>query len=501
MLVRSRLTLAATAAGIATVLLGSVVSAAPAPGAPGVGDPYYPTAGNGGYDVSHYNIRLTYNPSTDLLSGTTTILAKTTQELSSFNLDFLLPVKSVLVNNFVAKTSAANGELVVTPPAALGGNRDLTVVVQYEGKPSTVKDASGFTAWKKTPTGALAVDEPNIAPWWFPSSNHPTDKATFDVSVAVPSGVEVVSNGTFAGTQQQINGWVRWNWRSARPQSTYLTYVAIGQYEIRQATAPNGQPLITAYGDDLGANAQSARASVERTGEVIDFLSSVYGPYPFEAQGGVVTTGLGFALETQTRPVYDTAFFRRGANTSVVAHELAHQWWGDSVSVRNWRDIWLNEGFASYSEFLWAESQGEGTAAEIAQFYFDSYPADDPFWQVAIGNPGSGNEFHGAVYDRGAMTLQALRNAVGDEDFFEILRTWQAQRKYGNGQIEDFIALSEKISGKPLYDLFNTWLFTPGKPDSLGGAATTAARAASAPPKAVEKINLTREVLAAHEHG
>jgi aminopeptidase N len=499
MFLRSRLTLAATAAGLVTVLLGSTASAAPTPGAPGVGDLYYPTSGNGGYDVSHYNIRLTYNPATDLLTGTATILARTTQELSSFNLDFLLPVKSVRVNNFLAKTTAANGELVVTPPAPLANNRDITVVVAYEGKPSETKDPRGRTIWKKTADGALAVDEPDIAQWWFPSSNHPTDKATFDVSILVPKGVEALSNGTFAGNQQNLNGWVRWNWRSAKPQATYLAFLVIGQYEVVQSTAPNGQPVVSAYGEDLGANAASARASIERSPEVAEFLSSVYGEYPFEAQGGVVSTGLGFALETQTRPVYSTAFFRRGANTSVVAHELAHQWFGDSISVRNWRDIWLNEGFATYSEYLWAESQGDGTAAEIAQYYYDLRPASDPFWQVTIGDPGSGNEFNVAVYDRGALTLHALRNAVGDEDFFEIVKAWPAAKKYGNAKIEEFIALAERISGKPLFDLFNTWLFTKGKPASLGNPAELSARSAGTTvPKAIEKLELTHDHVHSH---
>jgi aminopeptidase N len=470
-----------------------------------VGDPYYPNAGNGGYDVSHYGLRLNYNPATDLLSGTTTILAKTTQELSSFNLDFRLPVKSVRVNNFVARTSAAGGELTVTPPAPLGRGRDITVVVQYEAVPSKYPDETGYNGWVRTPDGALAVNEPDIAQWWYPSNNHPTDKATFDVSVAVPSGVEVLSNGTFAGTQQQINGWVRWNWRSAKPQASYLTSLAIGQFEVRQSTAPNGQPVVNAYGDNLGANAESARASVERTPEVIEFLSSQFGEYPFEAQGGVVSTGLNFALENQTRPVYSSLFFRRGANTYVVAHELSHQWFGDSTSVKGWKDIWLNEGFATYAESLWSEYLGEGTPQEVAQFTYDSIPAEDPFWQVVIADPGSGNEFNGAVYDRGGLTLQALRNTIGDDKFFQILKTWTAQRKYGNATTTDFIALAEQISGKPLYNLFNTWLYTKGKPpvEALGTPAGgpragIAAKSAGTAPKSIAKIRETREILVQH---
>jgi aminopeptidase N len=495
--------LAATAAGLVTVLCGTAAGAAPAPGAAGAGDPYYPNAGNGGYDVAHYDIRLTYNPTTDLLSGTTTILATATQDLSSFDLDFLLPIKSIRVNNFAAQTrTAAVGEVVVTPQAPLAKNSNITVVVQYEGKPSTVKDANGFTAWKKTPDGALATDEPDIAPWWFPGSNHPTDKATYDVSVAVPNGTSVISNGTFVGNTPQINGWTRWNWRSTKPQASYLTYIAVGQFEIRTATASNGQPIITAYSANLGANADAAKASVERTGEIIEFESSVFGDYPFEAQGGVATPGIGFALENQTRPVYDTAFFRRGANTSVIAHENAHQWFGDSTSVQAWRNIWLNEGFATYAQYLWSEHVDEGTAAEVAQYYYDLRPASDPFWQFIVASPGAGNEFNGAVYDRGAMTLQALRNLVGDDNFFTILKTWTSTKKYGNGTIEQFIALSEKISGKPLFDFFQTWLFTAGKPAAgLGNpaAATLSAKVAKSTPKSIAEIDLTHEILATGE--
>ncbi|RSM75331.1 peptidase [Kibdelosporangium aridum] len=503
MLQRSRVAIAATAAGLVTALFGTTASAAPTPGAPGVGDPYYPNDGNGGYDVSHYNIRITYNPATDLLTGTTTILARSTQELSSLNLDLLLPIKSVRVNNFLSRTTVNTGEVTVTPPSPIGNNQNLTIVVQYEGKPSTVKDAKGANYWKKTPDGALAVDEPHIAQWWFPSSDHPTDKATYDVSIVVPQGVEALSNGTFVGTQQTLNGWIRWNWRTVSQQATYLAFLAIGQYEIRSSTAPNGQPVINAYGEDLGANGPAARASIERTPEVTEFLETQFGPYPFEAQGGVASTGLGFALETQTRPVYSTLFFPRGANTSVVAHEMAHQWFGDSVSVKDWRDIWLNEGFARYAEWLWAENQVEGTAAEIAQYYYDRRPAEDPFWQFVVGEPGAGNEFNIAVYDRGALAVHAFRNAVGDEAFFETLKIWQATKKNGNGKIEEFIALAERISGKPLFALFQTWLFTKGKPspEDLGNTAVAARTASAAtPPKAIEKLDLTRDVLVRTNH-
>jgi aminopeptidase N len=280
-----------------------------------------------------------------------------------------------------------------------------------------------------------------------------------------------------------------------RPQAPYLTFLAIGQYEVRQATAPNGQVLITAYGDDLGDSGPAARASVERTPEVLDVLSRYFGPYPFEAQGGVVDSGLGFALETQTRPVYDGAFFLGGADMSVVAHENAHQWFGDSVSVHDWKEIWLNEGFATYAEYLWSDYQGEGTPAEIAQYTYDSIPADDGFWQVLPGDPGAENQFDDAVYDRGALTVQALRSAVGDDAFFAILRAWTAKKKDSTATTAEFVALAERISGRRLADLFTTWLYTKGKP-AIGPNGTVAARTAAAKPKSYDQIERTHRLLA-----
>jgi aminopeptidase N len=372
----------------------------------------------------------------------------------------------------------------------------VSIVVQYTGIPSSVV-VNGFTAWTRVPGGAVAVGEPEMAAWWFPSNDHPLDKATYDVSVAVPAGVEALSNGVLTRSVT-ARGWTRNDWRTTRPTATYLAFLAIGQYEVNSATSPGGRPVITAYDQALGASEGAAKASVERTGEIVQYLSGVFGDYPFEAEGGVVpAAGLGFALENQTRPVYSPAFFRSGANTYVVAHELAHQWFGDSVSVASWRNIWLNEGFATYAEWLWSEHQDEGTAQELFDHEYGRRPAESTFWQVLPGDPGAPRLFDGAVYVRGAMTLHALRTAVGDEAFFRILRTWAGERKYGNGTIEQFVALSERISGRQLDALFGTWLFTAGKPQvspSLGVAASTA-RTRALPPRSLAKIRQGHQAM------
>jgi hypothetical protein len=216
-----------------------------------------------------------------------------------------------------------------------------------------------------------------------------------------------------------------------------------------------------------------AEESFARQPEIIDFLEEIFGRYPFSAAGGVVDdlNELGFALETQTRPIYARWFFVDTiSGDSVFVHEIAHQWVGDYLAVEQWQHIWLNEGFATYMEWLWSEREGLGTAQEIFDG-FATIPADDPLWAVTIGDPGPDNLFNFAVYFRGAMTLHALRQEVGDDDFFRILRRWVATQAGGHVTTDEFIRLAERVSGEQLDDLFQVWLFTPSKPAGLEAAA------------------------------
>ncbi|GAA2818700.1 M1 family metallopeptidase [Saccharopolyspora taberi] len=496
---RQGLRVAAAACCAAVFLATPALAGNDGPGAPGAGDDYFPGYGNGGYDVSHYDIQLRYQPNDDFLSGTTTIVAKPTQNLTAFNLDFALNVKSVRVNGKPAEVKHDGLELTVTPQETLPEGSLATFVVEYDGVPSTV-EVGGVNPWIRTADGALAIGQPEISSWWFPGNDHPRDKATFDIAVAVPDGTEVLSNGVNTGTSS-LAGWTTWKWRTTKPTASYLAFLALGQYEISTKTGANGQPFVTAYSDQLGELEGAAKASVERTPEVVEFLSGLFGEYPFEAQGGVVSSeGMNFALENQTRPTYSHKFFSRGANTSVVVHENAHQWFGDSVSVDTWRNIWLNEGFASYSEWLWSEKQGTGTAQELFDHYYSATPADDPFWQVLPGDPGAENVFHDAVYDRGAMTLHALRNVIGDQALVDITRTWVSEKRYSTGTIEQFIELAEQKSGKQLDEFFKAWLFTPGKPavGEATGVPQSALLASATPPPAVAEIDATHERAHAH---
>jgi Peptidase family M1 domain/Peptidase M1 N-terminal domain/Immune inhibitor A-like, MAM domain len=231
-------------------------------------------------------------------------------------------------------------------------------------------------------------------------------------------------------------------------------------------------------------------ASFATQPEILDFLASRFGKYPFSASGGIVDDypSLGFALENQTRPIYAIGFFfDPRLAVDVVVHELAHQWYGDSVAVAAWQHIWLNEGFATYAEWLWNEDIGNETAQESFEFFYDVvHPADDPWWELAIGDPGVDHLFDDQVYTRGAMTLHALRLTVGDRDFFRILRRWAHKKEGGNGTTDEFIALAERVSGEDLGDLFDAWLFTPARPDL---PTASAARALSRSSAAVASVN------------
>jgi aminopeptidase N len=443
--------------------------AAPSPGSPGIGDPYYPDYGNGGYDVGHYSIDVGYQPRTGELTGTTTITATATQDLSRFDLDFLLPVSSATVNGqpartreYVVDTPAHNygGELVVTPAHPIRTGTAMTIVVTYAGNPARTK-VNGFSPWFPTPSGAVIADEAEAAAWWFPSNDHPLDKATYDLAINVPAGLQAISNGVLVG-QSTRGSTTTYRWRENKPMATYLAFTAIGKYDLTTGTTSSGLPYYFALADGTSA---AAAADIARTPEVISWETTQWGPYPFDAIGGVVPDiDFGYALETQTKPTYSPEFWDGGSDIYVVVHENAHQWFGDSTSVHHWSDIWLNEGFASFTEWLWSEQHHQGTAEELFEQYYNGYGRNDPIWRVRVSDPGAAHVFSNAIYDRGAMTLQALRNRVGDPAFFQILRTWAATHRYGNGTVDQFEALAQRLSGQDLRDFFINWLDDPFKP-------------------------------------
>jgi aminopeptidase N len=429
----------------------------------GIGDPYYPSYGNAGYDVQKYALKVRYQPSSGKLTGSETITAQATADLTKFDLDFHgLTIDRVQVNDQRALSTREGDELVITPAVAVTKGSGFTVTVDYSGTPQSITEpALGSTGFLKTTDGAIVMGEPESATTWFPVNDHPRDKALYDIELTIPSGLSGLSNGVPSG-QSTKDGETTWRWQVNSPMAPYLATLVIGNYRVSEGTC-EGKPMITGVSSSIPAG--QIDQDIARTCEITGFLAQQFGPYPFDAYGGIVINDdrIGFALETQTRPVYSGRFWRAGgSNTVVMAHELAHQWYGDSVSVDTWQHIWLNEGFATYAQWLWQEHiGGPSVQNEFDRRYNDP---SNPIWDIAPGAPGRENLFSGSVYQRGGMTLVALRKEVGDEKFLQIMRDWASSQKDGLGTSDEFIALAQQISGKDLGAFFTKWLFTKSRP-------------------------------------
>jgi aminopeptidase N len=384
-----------------------------------------------------------------------------TGRLERFHLDFLLPVRKVTIDGRSARFARPNRhELRIVPRRPIADGRRFVVQVWYAGFPGRVS-WRGESNWLANRHEVVAMNEPHMAPWWFPANDHPRDKARMDIRITVPRGRQVVANGR--RVSRTVHGErATTRWVADEPMAPYLAFFAAGRYAVDRGRRA-GLPWFVAVSKQLSQGEQRASMMLmRRTPGIVGWLEKQLGDYPFSTTGGL-TTGLnpGFALENQTRPTYPAV----GAGaTSLVVHELAHQWFGDSVSVRNWRDIWLNEGPATFFEVRYAETHGGLSAARWLRRAYDEAGAGNPFWDLPIARPGRDRLFARPVYQRGAMTLQALRTRVGNDDFWTILRTWLSTRADRTGSTEQFQALAEAVSGEDLDAFFDAWLFTGEKP-------------------------------------
>jgi aminopeptidase N len=453
--------LAATAAVLA--LAAPAALAAPMPGDPGAGDPYFPLAGNGGIDVADYALALAYDPATRRLDGTATLTVKATQDLSRFDLDLRgFTLGTVTVDGAPAGVTRDGQELQITPAKPLRSGRTFTVVVPYAGTPQAVTDPDGSTeGWVVTEDGAAVVNEPQGSPAWYPVNDTPRDKATFTIAMTVPTGLTAVGNGALVSQEPRGDGRTTFTWRERFPMAPYLATITLGRFDVTTGVTPRGVRTYVAVDP---TQASSAAASLRKLPDMVDFLVDLYGPYPFEEAGAIVDNapGIGYSLETQTKPFFDDA-----PDEVTVLHELSHQWFGDAVTLTQWPDIWLHEGFATWSEWIWTERQGQKSAAQQLKQLENTPSSNTAFWAPAPGDPGGpANLFDGTVYDRGGMTLEALRERIGDATFFALLRTWYGQHRYRNVTTTQFIALAEQLSGKDLGGFFQAWLYDPGKPSA-----------------------------------
>jgi len=458
----------ATPSAVATPIPG-----VPSPGAPGIGDPYYPLLGNGGYDAIHYTIALELDIEAGaIVDATTTIDALATQDLSAFNLDFRGPqIDAVTVDGAPADWTRDDGELTISPAQPLVAGKPFQTAVRYHGTPQIDEDDRFERGWWTTDGSIFTVGEPAGSDVWYPVNGHPRDKATYTVAITVPEPYEVVSNGLLASVARSTGAagnpsTITFTWENQEPTASYLVMFHAAELDVTFDDGPGGITLIEAFPPDLP---DQERILFERVPEMIEVFTELFGPYPFASLGNTVfaDSPLNAALETQTMIGYD----RSAVSERTIAHEIAHQWFGDSVSPARWQDIWLNEGFARYAEILWAEAghgPGAGEAAlqrQIAGFATVSRTADGA--GVLIGDPGADHLFTEVPYAGGAVLLHALRERLGDETFFPLLQEWAARYRYSTAATDDFIALAEEVSGQDLDAFFTDWLYTPWTPDRV----------------------------------
>ncbi|WP_158889142.1 M1 family metallopeptidase [Amycolatopsis anabasis] len=449
----------------------------PAPGADTSGDSYLPAHGNGGYRVTHYDLDLDYRIGPNRLSGHAVISAVATQALSRLSLDLAgFKIGRVLVDGQPAKFTQRPAKLHVKPARSIAAGAEFRVEVRYVGNPRPISGRWGDIGWDELTDGSLVASQPVGAPSWFPCNDHPADKASYRVSVSTSSPYAVLVTGNLVSRRQSAST-TTWVFERPEPTSTYLMGVHIGRYEEIELVG-SGKRDSYLLSVQLGRGSQVAevaaavpqRAAVPgrlreafahdfgRQSRMMDVLRGFFGPYPFGEYVVVVTDDeLDDPIEAQGLSVFGANHVDgRRTHERLAVHELAHQWFGNSLTVADWRHIWLNEGFATYAEWLWSEAIGGASAAAHAR-QWHAHLAAGPN-DLRIADPGVDRMFDEQVYKRGALTLHALRRELGDQAFFELLRAWASEHRHGTVTTEAFVALAESKAHRSLEELFAAWL-------------------------------------------
>ncbi|MDQ3725368.1 MAG: M1 family metallopeptidase [Actinomycetota bacterium] len=431
--------------------LSSVAAATPA-------EPFFPNAGDRRYDALDYHVELIYRPA-GWIKASTTVTAVATAELDRFSLDFFGPgVRGVSIGGEPVAFERPKGKLRVHPVAPIPAGTRFEVEVRYLGKPPALVDPSGAKeGWIETDDGALALGEPQGTATWIPCNNLPADKASFSFDFIVRDYLKAVANGRLTEVRD-LGKWKRFSWVEPDPMSPYLALLAIGRGKLVKGRVM-GLPSWTFVDPRMEEPSRRALAALP---EIVRFQSRAFGAYPFGAVGSVVDYAprLGYALETQARPIYTEP-----PDRLLVAHETAHQWFGNSVGPERWPEIWLNEGFATWAEWHYAERHGGPSAAKIFRRLYRLPASERELWNPPPGRPGTpANLFATSVYVRGAMTLQALRQKVGTKTMLRVLRTWALAHRHGSAGTREFIAHAEAVTGRRLDRFFQRWLYQRGKP-------------------------------------
>ena len=441
-------------------------AAAPGEGGAGVGDPYFPDYGSSGYDAVSYEIAVDWDPEAASLTGRTKITARAGQPLRSFYVDLALGARSVQVNRTPASsTKEGFQDLKIIPAEPIEAGAEFEVIIDYAGRPGRLL-RDGKTPWLTTNAEWTAAGEPASSAWWFPANDHPSDPALMDVSVRVPAGLEAISVGRLESRDRAGEAdFDTWHWVAQQPMASYLNFVSIGQYELDEGVV-DGRPYVYAVTEQLDeADRRAVFAVLRRSGEVVRGLERLFGPYPFTEIGGVVPAhAFDFAgLETQTRPIYDQASIRDpGFATDLLVHELAHMWFGDQVTLKQWNDIFLNEGYAAWAQWGYSEGvPGSRSGNQRLNESYDRLVDKEDFWRVTMIDPGR-EQLFSTVYTRGPMAMQALRNVIGNEAFLALAREWSAVPRPRS--VEEWMIQAQTKTTVDLSPFFQAWIFAPEIP-------------------------------------
>ncbi len=424
-------------------------------GGASMGDSYYPRLGNGGYDVTHVDLAIDFR---DLdrggFAGVAALQVQPVEELASFVIDTgTLSIEEVRVNGSAATfTTESNGEIriaLLTPSAS-----PFELVIEYSGRPEPMfEPAISFEVGiRPGPDAWFAVSEPSGATTWFPANDHPLDKATYTISLTVDDGLTGIAGGILTGSDAAIGGGTTFTWDHRHPVASYLVPLAVGRFEMVERESVEGVAIRDFIDPDIE---RGLLGNLDNTGEFLAWMIGVFGDYPFDAYGTLaLDVTFGGALETQTLATHGAD----ALGSTVIIHEMAHMWFGDSVSVADWSHIWLNEGFATYSQWLWVEhDRGVDLYNKVARSGFDGYRG-----LRAPGTPAPNDLFNGGVYVGGASVLHALRIEIGDGAFFALLKAWAQDNAYGNVTTGDFVDMAERFGARQLDDFFEIWLAGDG---------------------------------------
>ena len=424
-------------------------------------DPYVPRHGDARFAVRHYDLALAYKLEGNRLDGEATLTCRPLAEAPSFQLDLqgLTPHK-VFVGGKPQRFTHLRGRLTIKHPLTPG--EDLAVRVKYSGTPGPVRSRGlGTAGWEELEDGVIVAAQPHGAPSWYPCNDRPDDKATYDISLSVPPGYTVAVSGEPSGARRKGNA-VTWAFEQTVPMPTYLATVQIGRY--RQVDQP-GAPVPVRTLAPTSVDSAALECTFGRQPAMLAFFAGLFGDYPFASYTAVITEDeLEIPLESQGLSTFGSNFVDTAwESLRLIAHELSHQWFGNSVTLKRWQDIWLHEGFACYCEWLWAEESGVSTVqAEVETHHrlLEGLPQDD----LELADPGPELMFDDRVYKRGALAVHALRLHLGDERFFALLTGWLGEHRAGNVTTEMFLEHVRGAAGEDAAALLEPWLFETALP-------------------------------------